>query len=381
MKRKIRVGILGLGRAGRFMHAAELALSPEHFEIVAGCDNATDRRENLPVQFKNAVIYASLDEILADERVEMVTIATRNLDHTPHAIKCLDAGKYVVIDKPIAVTAEQIEDLRTAAKKYPGKLFFRYNRRFEPAFCHVREIMNSGIIGHVNMVKIYRHPGFVRRMDWQTLCDCKGGMFNNWGPHLVDQALQLLGAPVADLWCDLQHNVTAGDADDQVKLLLRGSNGRVVDVEISTTATLPSRLYEAWGDRGSLAVTVEEKTVQLRYLNPEQELIPITAVKDNFPLEYGNPHESLKFIEEERIIDSGSTHILQRGRVLAPDETANPEKGYTYPDTMWGHIYADMVDGIPYPVTIEQGLEVARIIGLARKVSGYVPHESCLSGK
>ena len=161
MKRKIRVGILGLGRAGRFMHAAELGLSPELFEIVAGCDNAADRRVELPSQFDNASIYASLEEMLTDDRVEMVTIATRSLDHTPHAVASLEAGKYVVVDKPVAVTLKQAEALEVAAEKYPGKLFFRYNRRFEPAFCHVRQIMNSGIIGHVNMVKIYRHapPG------------------------------------------------------------------------------------------------------------------------------------------------------------------------------------------------------------------------------
>lgn len=380
MKRKIRVGILGLGRAGRNMHAPELALSPELFEIVAGCDNAPDRRRELPRQFDNTTLYASLEEMLADDRVEMVTIATRNLDHTPQAIAALNAGKYAVVDKPVAVTLEQADALDAAARTYPGKLFFRHNRRFEPAFCHVRQLMNSGIIGHINMVKIYRHPGFVRRLDWQTLCECKGGMFNNWGPHLVDQALQLLDAPVADLWCDLQHNVTAGDADDQVKLLLRGANGRVVDVEVSTTTTLPGRLYEVWGDRGTLVVPVEEKAIQLRYLDPAQKLKPLKAVSGNFPLAYGNPDETLKFVDEERPIDPGSGHILQRGKVLAPGESIDPSQGYTYPDTMWGHIYADIVDGVPYPVTIAQGLAVARTIERARQASKYKPHESLLSG-
>ena len=374
MKRKIKVGILGLGRAGRYMHAPELALSPELFEIVAGCDHAQDRRQNLPGVFDNASIYASLEKMLEDDRVEMVTIATRNLDHTPHALIALAAGKYVVVDKPVAVTLDQANALEAAAAIYPGKLFLRLNRRFEPAFCQVRQIMDSGILGHIVMVKIYRHPGFVRRLDWQTLTECKGGMFNNWGPHLVDQALQLLGAPVDDLWCDLQHNVTAGDADDQIKLLLRGSNGRVVDVEISTTSTLPGRLYEVWGDRGSLFVPLEEKHVQLRYLDPAQKLRPLTAVRENFPLAYGNPTETLKFIDEERNIDSGSTHILQRGKLLDPNEPVDQNKGYTYPDTMWGHIYADIVEGIPYPVTIKQGLEVVRTIERARLSSKYIPH-------
>ena len=380
MKRKIRVGILGLGRAGRYMHAAELALSPDYFEIVAGCDCAASRRRDLPPQLAGAAIYASLDEMLANNKVEMVTIATRNPDHTQHALRALAAGKYVVVDKPIAVTLEQAEQLKKAGETYPGKLFFRYNRRFEPAFCQVRKIMDSGILGRVGMVKIYRHPGFVRRFDWQTLTEFKGGMFNNWGPHLVDQALQLLGAPVDDSWCDLQHNVTAGDADDQVKLLLRGTNGRVVDVEISTTVTLPGRLYEVWGDRGSLIVPVEEKNVRLRYIDPKQQLKPLQGVRGNFPLAYGNPDEELSFIDKELPIDNGNTHILQRGRVLDLDEPVDPKQGYTYPDTMWGHIYATIIEGVPYPVTIAQGLEVVRIIECARQAAKYQPHESRLSG-
>ncbi|MDD5727002.1 MAG: Gfo/Idh/MocA family oxidoreductase [Victivallales bacterium] len=380
MKRKIRVGILGLGRAGRYMHAPELALSPDCFEIVAGCDRAADRRRDLPPQFTGATIYASLDEMLTDTRVEMVTVATRNPDHTPHALQALAAGKYVVMDKPVAVTLEQAGQLEKAAAVYPGKLFFRQNRRFEPAFCKVRKIMDSGMLGHIGMVKIYRHPGFVRRCDWQTLTEYNGGMFNNWGPHLVDQALQLLEAPVDDLWCDLQHNVTAGDADDQVKLLLRGVNGRVVDVEISTTATLPGRLYEVWGNRGSLFVPVEEKTVRLRYLDPKQQLKPLRAVRENFPLAYGNPNEKLRFIDEELPIDNGSTRILQRGRVLKADEAVDPERGYTYPDTMWGHIYAAVVEGVPYPVTVSQGLEVVRITERARQAAKYRPLASRLSG-
>ena len=60
MNKKIRVGILGLGRAGRNMHAPEMALFPDFYEILAGCDHAADRRENLPEQFSHARIYGLL---------------------------------------------------------------------------------------------------------------------------------------------------------------------------------------------------------------------------------------------------------------------------------------------------------------------------------
>ncbi len=373
-ERKIKVGIVGLGRAGRHMHAPELALYPGMFEIVAGCDWDPERRVNLPEEFSRARIYASFDELLADPEVEMVTVATRNADHTPQAIAALEAGKYAVVDKPIAVSYPQVLELKEAALRHPGKLFLRFNRRFEPLFNHVREIMKSGILGNVGMVKVYRHPGFVRRLDWQTLSKFKGGMLSNWGPHFIDQALQFLEAPVADLWSDLQHRVTAGDADDQVKILLRGANGRVVDLEVSTTATLPVSLYEVWGDRGSLVALPDEKTIRLRYLDPAQKLGPLQAVEGNFGLAYGNPNETLQFIEEEIPVKGSEGHILQRGRTLDPGEAPDPSQGYTSPDAMWIHIYHNITKGTPYPVTIDEGVEVVRISELARERSNYHPH-------
>lgn len=372
--RKLKVGIVGLGRAGRFMHAPELSMFPEMFEVVAGCDHASDRRQGLPLPFAHAKLYASFAELLADPEVELVTIATRNADHAPQAIEALAAGKYVVVDKPIAISYPQALELKAAGESHPGKLFLRFNRRFEPAFNQVRELMDSGILGSINLVKVYRHPGFVRRLDWQTLSSCKGGMLSNWGPHLIDQALRLLESPVVDVWSDIQHNVAAGDADDQVKILLRGENGRVADIEISTTTTLPGPLYEVRGDRGSLVVPLEEKTVKLRYLDPAQKLEALEAVAGNFPLEYGNPYETLHFIEEELPIRPKFGHTLQRGKALLPGEAPDPALGYTYPDAMWEYVYRSIVDGVPYPITLDEGVEVVRISELARRNSNFIPH-------
>jgi predicted dehydrogenase len=200
MNSKIRVGILGLGRAGRYMHASEISLFPDFFEIAAGCDHAADRRENLPEQFSNARIYADYQEMLADPTLDMITVATRNADHTPHALMALEAGKAVVGDKPFAVSMEQGEALLQAAEKYPGKLFFRFNRRFESPFLMIQDVLKSGLLGEISMIKIHRHPGYVRRFDWQTLTEFKGGLLNNWGPHFIDQALQFLNSPVRVVW-------------------------------------------------------------------------------------------------------------------------------------------------------------------------------------
>ena len=373
MNPKIRVGILGLGRAGRNMHAPEISLFPEFFEIAAGCDHAADRRENLPEAFRNAKIYADYASMLADPSLDMITIATRNDDHTPQALMALEAGKAVVVDKPFATSTEQAEALLKAAKQYPGKLFFRFNRRFESPFLMIREVLASGVLGEISMIKIHRHPGYVRRFDWQTLAEFHGGLFNNWGPHFVDQGLRLLNSPVKELWCKLSHVVGGGDADDQVKLVLVGKNDCVVDIEISTILTIYGNLYEIWGSRGSLVIPADGQQLKLRYLDPSIRFTRLDGIRGNFPLEYGNPNEKLEFIEESRPIPAATYgHLLQRGKVIEQGKE-DPALGYTYPDTMWYHVYQAYRGNAPYPITAEEAYEVVTTMMRAHEAARYRP--------
>ncbi len=348
-KQKVRVGILGLGRIGRGGHGGEISKFPDMFEIAAGCDYDYKRREDLPEIFKNATIYERLDDMLADPTIDLITVATRNVDHTPHAIAAMQAGKCVVVEKPIAVSYAQALELKIADERYPGKLFFRHNRRFEPAFKHVKKIVDSGLLGEVYAVKVHRHPGMARRYDWQTTGACFGGLLNNWGPHLIDQALMLLGAPVKDLWCDLQHAVAAGTADDYFKIMLRGENGRVADVEVSGNTTLPGILYYAEGNRGSLVVELTEKTIKLRHLPADYKFTPLDSeLANGHMMAYGG-FETLPMIDEEIPIEPGALSDL------------------------WPAVYRAMREGIPFPVTIEQALEVVRITDMARAASGFTP--------
>ena len=372
MSRIIKIGIAGMGRAGRFMHIPELLQLKDKFAITAVCDIVPERVEDLPEGVGDVRRYTDFEKLAADPKIDLVSIATWSTCHVEQAIAALECGKFVVLDKPFALSYDGALKLRAAVAKHPGKLFLRFNRRFEPAFNAVREVLDSGILGNVGMVKVYRHTGYVRRFDWQTLVKRGGGLLNNWGPHLVDQALQLIGAPVKDLWCDLQHRVSAGDAEDQVKLLLRGENGRVADVEISNVVTLAANWYELWGDRGTLAVPAGGKIVKLKYLKPGLILPPLEAVEGIFPITaYKNQRDKLDFVEEERpVVTAARTY--QHGRLVDP-ATVDHTAGYTYQDTMWNHVYAAVTQGVPYPVTVADGVEVVRITEEAKRLSGYKP--------
>ena len=155
--KKIKVGIWGLGRAGNLMHISEIAKFPEMFAIVAGCDNDNDRIKAAKEKLPSCRFYGNPEEFLKDPEVELVSIATRSPDHTPHAIRALAAGKYVFLEKPIALSYAEARKLKKASEKHPGKLYLRHNRRYEAPFNHIREIIASGILGDVYEVKLHRH--------------------------------------------------------------------------------------------------------------------------------------------------------------------------------------------------------------------------------
>lgn len=353
MSRIIKVGIVGLGRAGIGMHSSELVQFPDRFAIAAACDHAKERLENLPERFKGAKLYTDYSEMLHDDNVELVSIATRHPEHVPMALQALEAGKYVNIDKPYALNNREMAQLAEADKKYPGRIFLRHNRRYEAPFQKAMKLIATGVLGEINTVKLYRSVGFCRRNDWMTMTEFGGGLFTNWGPHIIDQALQFLDSPVVDLWANIRSIISIGDGDDHIKLLLKAANGRVADIEISGAHALPGRELEIQGSRGTLIYPVDGR-IKMRYVDPEIEYKPLKPHPENPPMQYGNFDETLTFIEQ--FVEIPPIPMSE----------------------IWKHVYDAIVNGVPYPVTIENGIAVTEIMEKAFRRSGFKPAERFL---
>ncbi|MGE9292944.1 MAG: Gfo/Idh/MocA family protein, partial [Puniceicoccales bacterium] len=187
MSEKIKVGIWGLGRAGLITHVSELQQYPQQFEIRAGMD-IDPERNRIFSEKTGAPAYDSEEAFLQAPDVDLISIATRSQDHVSHCERALSTGKFVFLEKPIALTRADGARLLELDKQYPGKLFLRHNRRFEAPFNNIKGIIASGKLGQVVEIKLCRHSYF-RRSDWQTLLSCGGGQLNNWGPHIIDHAL------------------------------------------------------------------------------------------------------------------------------------------------------------------------------------------------
>ena len=343
-QKPIRIGIWGLGRAGWGMHCIELDRFKDEYEIAAGCDLEQDRVDKFLKKYPKAKGYTDGNKFLADKNIELVAVAVRSLQHVDYAIRALKAGKLVFLEKPIAVSVKGLKKLEQAAKDYPGKIFCRHNRRFEACFNHVLEIIHSGILGEVYEIKLCRHS-YQFRDDWQTLISCGGGQLNNWGPHLIDQGLRLLESPLDSVWGDLKNIAARGDAEDHLKVILKGKNGRIIDIEISGGVALPSPVYAVYGTRGSL-ISENEQDLRMKYLDPKMKM-PTTKSDPGTP-----PH-------------GGGFGSIQPKWIRKTIMT-EPSNGLDLQD-IYHVLYQAIREGKPYPVKLEEAFDVVRVTEAIKK--------------
>ena len=347
---KIRFAVVGIGRMGRGQIREILKNVPGRYELAAVCDRCADRMEGLPAEWgKEYRKYTSLDELLKDGSVDLVSLATRHLDHVPMAIRVLDAGKACMVEKPAATGVAEMENLRRAGEKHPGKLFIRHNRRFEPAFVKAKELVDRGVLGAVHYIRLCRAVGYCRRNDWMTSPEEFGGLFTNWGPHLIDQALQLIGSSVTEVWADLRRAISIGESDDMSRVMLRGANNRLAEIELSGVCTTQGRELEIIGSRGTLYYEGGAKTVHVRMVDPAIEFQELAPHRDNPPLQYGNFEETLSFVD------------------------ADCELPKTALSDVWKHCAATLLDGVPYPISFDEAAEVVRITEEVIRKSGFAP--------
>ena len=343
----IRVGIVGLGRAGWGMHCQELDNYPDLFRIAAVCDPLKDRRDLVAARYPNCRTYRRFEDLLLDGDVELVDIATRSEDHVAHAVKALKTGRWVNLESPISLDADQALVLRAASIRAGNKLFIRLNRRFEPAFVHVCEIIASGILGEIHTIRL-RRGAYSRRDDWQTVQRCGGGQLLGEGPHLIDQALQMLGSSPVRMWSDLKRVAAMGDAEDTVSIIMRNLAGLTVDLEISGGRVIPVPAYTVSGEKGELTAT--DEVITLKYVDPQHAAPRRRASVRTPPLGDGGSMDDLQWIEKQLPV--------------APQAPA----GRTL---IWEHLANAIRLNKPYPVTLDQAVDVMRIISLVRKDSAF----------
>lgn len=250
----IRVGIVGLGRSGFGIHATNMPQLPDMYRIVAVTDLIPQRLSETAAQL-NAKACPSIEALLREQDVELVVVSSFNYLHVDNAVMALIAGKHVLCEKPFGMRVADVDRMINAACQ-AGKVLQPFQqRRYEPDHKKVMEIIASGILGQIKFARICWHT-FKRRWDWQTLTRFSGGELNNNGPHLIDHAMEIFGEGVEpEVWAEKLHCLCSGDAEDHIKIILRGPAGSgkpTIEIELSSVFAYGQDRWLICGTSGGL---------------------------------------------------------------------------------------------------------------------------------
>jgi predicted dehydrogenase len=300
MAEPIRVGLVGLGRAGWSIHANAIDKHPD-FELAAVADPEAERRQEAVTRFGCAA-YDAYDAMVRDPNVEFVVVASPSHLHAPMSIAALDAGKHVLVDKPMALSVGEADAMIEAARRSGRILTIFHIRRLDPDFLKIQEILASGVLGPLHGIQMAAYS-FDRRRDWQTLKRFGGGQMNNNGSHFVDLALTLAGGEWDLALADLRVVASAGDAEDEVKIVFRGKDRVVVDVEIGISAFSRPR-WHLLGKYGSLMG--DGQHLDWKYYDPASLAEPTVSEGPATGRKYGSG-ETLPWVTESVDLIHGDT--------------------------------------------------------------------------
>lgn len=255
----INIGIIGAGRSGWELHAQRLQ-NLEGYRLVAICDATPARLQRVATAF-NVKTYAQAGSLFADASIDVVVVATPNSMHSEHTIGALQAGKHVVVEKPMATSVAEADAMLAEAERAGRLLAPFHNRHWDTDYQLVREIARKGILGDLLTVESrvmtytpewisYGAPEW--NPAWRIQSAYGGGMLNDWGPHQMEQILDLLDEYPASVRCDTRRDLWATEVDDYFSMRLYMSSGRTATVEASNNARISPPRWFIVGHEGSL---------------------------------------------------------------------------------------------------------------------------------
>jgi len=244
--KKVGLAIIGYGGMGR-AHAAH-AGQHDSLELLgiydiadAPCDHA---RAN------GVYVYPSFESVLADARVELVTVAIPNHLHKDICIQAMRAGKHVVCEKPVALNHGQLQEMIDAARKYHVIFTVDQNRRWDPDFRTAKHICETGILGKTFRLESRVHGSRGIPGDWRNRKECGGGMILDWGVHLLDQLLQIARQKIRSVYATVSY-VTNEECDDGFTATITFEDGLVAIVEVGTSNFIELPRWYILGENGS----------------------------------------------------------------------------------------------------------------------------------
>ncbi|SOE19523.1 Predicted dehydrogenase [Spirosomataceae bacterium TFI 002] len=188
----IKVGLVGFGLSGRWLQAPFFSVHPA-FHLKSIVTSQEIPKEVFPLTGK----ASSFEELLADPELDLISICTPNFTHFEYAKRVLEAGKHVLVEKPMTATYEEAQILVELAKSKNKVLTVYQNRRFDSDFMTLQRVIQSGMLGeiHTYEARYDRYKPDLHTKQWKEATTPGSGILYDLGAHIIDQAIYLFGTP------------------------------------------------------------------------------------------------------------------------------------------------------------------------------------------
>ena len=270
---KIVYGLIGFGGMGKW-HTEILENVPE-IEL-AGIYDIKEEKRKLAEE-AGFHTYETEEAMLADESIDVILVATPNDTHRPIALRAMEAGKNVIVEKPATLSLKELTELEDMAGKTGQFLTVHQNRRWDEDLLTVREILKDQTMGEIFRIESRVHGSRGIPGDWRKEKAHGGGMVLDWGVHLFDQIFRLTGERRLKTVYATLTNVTNQEVDDGFTAVLRFEGGLEVLVEVGTNNFISLPRWYVLGENGSAVVEDWDLSGKIikAFSEEEKEIVPL----------------------------------------------------------------------------------------------------------
>ncbi|MBS7634815.1 Gfo/Idh/MocA family oxidoreductase [Candidatus Bathyarchaeota archaeon] len=263
MAGKVRFGIIGTGVGANFC-ASGLALIANSgiVELTAVASRREERAREFALKWGVKQWYTDYRRMLTEAPIDAVIISTPHYQHYPMALDAIEANKHVLIDKPMAISLKEADEIIREAERKGVKLGVNLQSRFDPTIKKVKEAVDEGIFGRLILgeavVEWFRGKEYYENSAWRGRWSTEGGgVLINQAIHTIDLLLWIMGSPKF-LWGQMDTFAHRIEVEDLAAAIIRFENGAIGIIQGSTAIYpgLPTRL-EIHGSRGTAIIEGE----------------------------------------------------------------------------------------------------------------------------
>ncbi len=315
--KKLNFGIIGCGRIAH--KHAEAIKKNEKANLLCVCDILEERAAEYKDKYGAEAHFTDYRKMLEYSGLDVVNICTPSGMHAEMGIAAAQAGKHVIVEKPMALSLKDADDLIGACDESGVKLAVCFQNRFNPPVQKLRRALEEGRFGKLThasaIVRWFRPQDYYDQAPWRGTRAMDGGCLMNQSIHNID-LLQWMMGPVESIFGYTATNLRKIECEDVGVAVLKFKNGALGVIEASTTI-YPENLEETlniFGEKGTVVLggIAVNKIETWKFADSTDENGAIDQHQQDVPNVYGFGHEALVEDFINAVINNSEPYITGR---------------------------------------------------------------------